>query len=165
MGSYRWAVHLILIPISISGIRKGYRNPELFSILDRDSVRHKLARVPVTFKDRSFSKPMRRDAGDRKIPRSPWPMPWLVYPLSADRFQDRDTDNADDRCRTIRGQKIVDDSATVSNIPTSHLLRRIQSRPWQRSCRLNPSRDCSHVEENVLANCFQDVCEILLQLA
>lgn len=68
------------------------------------NVRDKLARVPVTFEDRSFWKPMRRDGGDRRIPRSPWPMPgrFSFTPLSSDRFQDWDTDNADDRCRTRR---------------------------------------------------------------
>lgn len=67
-------------------------------------VRDKLARVPVTFEDRSFWKPMRRDGGDRRIPRSPRPMPGRLSftPLSSDRFQDWDTDNADDRCRTRR---------------------------------------------------------------
>jgi len=63
--------------------------------------------------------------------RGRWPR--LVYPLSADRFQDRDTDNADDRCRTIYGQKIIDDSATVSNIhDVSHSSNATVDSSWQR---------------------------------
>lgn len=78
-----------------SGLEDYFRSPI-------ESMRDKLAFVPVTFKDRSFSKPMRRDGDDRKIPRYPWPMSSLLYSLSSDRFQDRDTDNTDDRCRTTR---------------------------------------------------------------
>lgn len=100
--------------------RKGLRNRELFSIAYRNQWGNKLARVPVTFEDRSFWKPMRRDGGDRWIPRSPWPIPrgsfTVLCPLTGSRIEIPITWMID---AGLRGQKIVDDSATVSNIDVS----------------------------------------------
>jgi len=112
IGTYRFRealnIHPIFIRISLSraheseiekgaGIMSYFRSPIEINGGTNSRV------FQSHSEDRSFWKPMRRDGGDRWIPRSPWPMPMLVYyPLSSDRFQDRDTDNTDDRCRTAR---------------------------------------------------------------
>ena len=63
---------------------------------------------------------MRRDGGGRWIPRSPWPMPrgsfTVLSPLTGSRIEIPITRMID---VGLPGQKIVDDSATVSNIDVS----------------------------------------------
>lgn len=112
------------------------RNRELFSISYQNQWGNKLARVPVTFEDRSFWKPMRRDGGDRWIPRSPWLMLrgsfTVLCPLTGSRIEIPITRMID---AGLRGQKIVDDSATVSNIDVSFTSSNATDGPsWHQSC-------------------------------
>lgn len=116
MPMLKWSPRLF-IRISISRIRNSglgdYFRPPI------ESIRDELASVPVTFGDRSFSKSMRRDGETTERfldTRGRCQASFTHCLLTGSRIEIPITRMID---AVLHEQKIVDDSATVSNIDVS----------------------------------------------